>query len=300
VSVLRNDPIDLEEGWQIVSYYPNFPVEATFALRRIEDHLEVAKDGFGNFYVPSWGFSNIGDMRLGQGYYMKVDQDVELVYTTEEDGEGAMASLTHQSSVYDEPGLLPVHAVTGLNMSLLIKADDCLTGDIGVYAAGELVGSGVLQNGVCGISVWGDDPLTEAIDGALEGQPLEIRLFDGAGLRDVGFDMLAGEAVYETDALAVVRLDASGLLPDDYAITSAYPNPFNSTLRVGYALPEAADVKLNVYDLSGRLVAELVSGRAQAGVHTVVFDGSGLASGLYLLRYEAAGHTSQMKVALVK
>jgi len=90
------------------------------------------------------------------------------------------------------------------------------------------------------------------------------------------------------------------LLPDDYAITSAYPNPFNSMLRVGYSLPEAADVVLNVYDLSGRLVAELVSGRIQAGVHTVVFDGSGLASGVYMLLYEAAGHTSQMKVALVK
>jgi len=163
-----------------------------------------------------------------------------------------------------------------------------------------LVGSGVLRDGVCGISVWGNDPSTEAIDGALEDQPLEIRLFDGSDLRSVKFDVLAGEAVYETDALAVIRLDASGLLPDDYAITSAYPNPFNSVLRVGYSLPEATDVALNVYDLSGRLVAELISGRLQAGVHTVVFDGSRLASGLYLLRYEAAGHGSQMKVALVK
>jgi len=173
-------------------------------------------------------------------------------------------------------------------------------GDIGVYAAGELVGSGVLRDGVCGISVWGDDLSTEAIDGALEGQKLEVRLLDGAGLQLVEFDMLSGEAVYSTDALAVIRLDATGLLPDDYAITSAYPNPFNSTLRVGFSLPEAAVVELNVYDLSGRLVADLVSGRIQAGVHTVVFDGSRLASGVYMLRYEAAGHNSQMKVALVK
>ncbi|RKX23763.1 MAG: hypothetical protein DRP46_14250, partial [Candidatus Zixiibacteriota bacterium] len=65
MSVLRDEPIDLEQGWQIVSYYPRFPVEATLALSGIEDHLLIAKDGFGNFYVPSWDFSNMGEMCEG-------------------------------------------------------------------------------------------------------------------------------------------------------------------------------------------------------------------------------------------
>ncbi len=308
LSVLHDEPIDLEEGWQIVSYYPRIPVEATLALRSIEEHLVIAKDGFGNFYVPEWNFSNIGDMREGQGYYVNVDEDVRLIYTTQEE-EGAVAGgLVRHSSVYNTPGLLPIHQVTGSNMSLLVMESHplLLQGgskggcEIGVYAAGKLVGSGVLQNGVCGIAVWGDDPSTEAVDGALEGHCLDVKLLDENGIRTVEFDVLAGEAIYSTDALAVIQLDDSALLPNDFAITSAYPNPFNSVLRVGYSLPEAADVALNVYDLSGRLVAELVSGRIQAGVNTVVFDGSGLASGVYVLRYEAASHKSQMKVVLIK
>jgi len=88
--------------------------------------------------------------------------------------------------------------------------------------------------------------------------------------------------------------------PFVYRMDDPQPNPFNSMLRVGYSLPICADVALNMYDLSGRLVAELVNGRIQAGIHTVVFDGSGLASGVYVVRYEAAGHASQMKVVLVK
>ncbi len=297
-SVLFNDPIQLHEGWQMVSYYPRFPIEATIALSHIVDHLLIAKDGFGNFYAPEWGFSNMGEMCEGRGYYLKVDGELQLVYRIEQDGD--MAASQCSPIPHTKPEFLPVHAVTGENMSLLVMADAWLDGEIGVYADGELVGSGVFQGGACGIAVWGDDPMTDVIDGALDGQELEVKLIKKAGSRSVEFDVLSGKAVYSTDALAVIRLDGSALLPDDYAITSAYPNPFNATLRVDYALPEAADVNLNVYDLSGRLVAELVSGRAQAGVHTVAFDGSGLVSGVYVLRYEAAGHTSQMKVALVK
>jgi len=85
-----------------------------------------------------------------------------------------------------------------------------------------------------------------------------------------------------------------------FNLYAAYPNPFNSMLRVDYSLPMTADIRLNVYDLWGRTVAELVSGRAQAGSHTAMFDGSGLASGVYMLRYAASGYTSQMKVVLVK
>ncbi|MDP8237954.1 MAG: T9SS type A sorting domain-containing protein, partial [Candidatus Hatepunaea meridiana] len=86
----------------------------------------------------------------------------------------------------------------------------------------------------------------------------------------------------------------------EFTITSAYPNPFNSMMSVGFSLSEAAQVQLNVYDLNGRHVSQLASGHHQAGIHTAVFDGSNLASGVYMIRYEAAGHVSRLKIALVK
>jgi hypothetical protein len=89
-------------------------------------------------------------------------------------------------------------------------------------------------------------------------------------------------------------------MPTEFAITSAYPNPFNSVMRIGYALPEVTDVRLAVYDVTGRLVSELVRGRMQAGMHMTVFDGAALSSGVYVVRLDAAGRTSQVKVALVK
>ena len=308
MSVLRDAEISLSEGWQLISYFPRNPVEATIALSGIENNLIIAKDGYGNFYIPDWNFSNMGDMCEGQGYYINVDAGVNLVYLYERpDDEGAFAGF-HHSSVYDEPGQLPVHAVTGVNMSLLIfestppfdSPPGNRGGEIGIYADGELVGSGVLQNGICGISVWGDDPSTNETDGALEGQLFEIRLLSDGRLIAPEYTILAGETVYNTDGFAVVQLTASSAVPVEFGISSAYPNPFNSVMRISYGLVVAGDVSLNVYDLTGRHVAELVSGHFKAGTHAAVLDGIDLSSGVYLLRLESGGDVSQMKVALVK
>jgi len=60
-------------------------------------------------------------------------------------------------------------------------------------------------------------------------------------------------------------------------------------LTIRYALPEAAHVALQVYDVTGRRVAVLVRGEQAAGAHHALFDATTLASGLYLYRLEASG-----------
>ena len=337
MSVLRDRAIPLEQGWQIVSYYPRSSIDAIVALSGIVDHLIIAKDGRGNFYLPDWDFSNMGNMREGQGYYLNVDEDVELVYQIGEEAN-ALGSGMRQLSVYDAPGRLPVHAATGENMSLLVvesappfdsppaergrgiktEASPLLShertsipplllqegskggSEIGVYAGGELVGSGVIQNGVCGLAVWGDDPITEAIDGAVDGQALEIRMLDEYGLRNVAYEVLSGETVYKTNSFAVIRLTGGANIPAEFGIVSVYPNPFNYQTRIVYGLPETVEVNLCVYDLTGRRIVELAKGERQVGIHSLLFDGSCLASGVYLVRLEAGGETLQWKVALVK
>ncbi len=79
-----------------------------------------------------------------------------------------------------------------------------------------------------------------------------------------------------------------------------YPNPFNPLTRFSFSLPEAAFVNLKVYDLQGRLVAELVNGLRGAGNHEVTFDASSLASGIYLYRLSAGAEKFSGKLMLVK
>jgi len=76
-------------------------------------------------------------------------------------------------------------------------------------------------------------------------------------------------------------------LPKAFALQQNYPNPFNPSTTIEYELPKASEVRLSVYDMLGREVSVLVNERMDAGVHEVKFDGSNLASGVYLYRLQA-------------
>ena len=76
-------------------------------------------------------------------------------------------------------------------------------------------------------------------------------------------------------------------IPAAYKLFENYPNPFNPTTTIRYSVPELSAVTLEIYDISGRLVSELVHSDIQAGTHTLDFDGSSLASGIYVYKIKA-------------
>jgi hypothetical protein len=88
--------------------------------------------------------------------------------------------------------------------------------------------------------------------------------------------------------------------PESIHLYQNSPNPFNPATTLSFTLPEAAHVELTVFDLQGRVIAGLVNGLREAGVHEVTFDASQLASGLYFYRIEAGGFSSVKKMILMK
>ena len=88
--------------------------------------------------------------------------------------------------------------------------------------------------------------------------------------------------------------------PRSIQLFPAYPNPFNPTTTISYALSRASHTTLTVYDLLGREVAVLVDERVAAGDHQVVFDASRLASGVYLYKLSSGGFTETRRVVLAK
>jgi rhamnogalacturonan endolyase len=78
--------------------------------------------------------------------------------------------------------------------------------------------------------------------------------------------------------------DKENKLPSVFKLYQNYPNPFNPHTTIAFDLPNAVNVTISIYDVSGRLVSNLVNENYQAGSYKITFDGSNLASGLYFVR----------------
>jgi hypothetical protein len=79
-----------------------------------------------------------------------------------------------------------------------------------------------------------------------------------------------------------------------------YPNPFNPTTVIEFTLPKQEDVKLSVYNTLGEKVADLVNGRMSAGYHSVNFNATNIASGIYIYRITAGNFVALKKMMLIK
>jgi hypothetical protein len=89
-------------------------------------------------------------------------------------------------------------------------------------------------------------------------------------------------------------------LPNEFDLRQNYPNPFNPSTSLKYALPGAAHVKINIYDILGRRVATLVNENQQAGYYDITWNASEKTSGIYFARLEAEEFSKSIKMILLK
>jgi len=89
-------------------------------------------------------------------------------------------------------------------------------------------------------------------------------------------------------------------MPKTFELSSAYPNPFNPSTSIGLNISNEGHVDVKVFDLSGRVVATLLSGNFSAGYHDMKWNASKQASGMYLVRAEMTGDVAMQKILLLK
>jgi len=98
----------------------------------------------------------------------------------------------------------------------------------------------------------------------------------------------------------ILNVDEEILIPDIYALTMPYPNPFNSSVIVSFSLPVVSQTSIVLYDLSGKQVRTLASGHFSAGNHTITMQGDELSTGIYFLRMEAGEFVRTRRLLLLR
>jgi len=107
---------------------------------------------------------------------------------------------------------------------------------------------------------------------------------------------LIGITVYDPK----IGVESEEDLPRVFEISSIYPSPFNSTATIRYSLTEKSHTTVGVFDVTGRMVAELVNRDLPAGYHSAIVNANHLPTGLYFVRLTAGNRIDQQKIILVR
>ena len=124
--------------------------------------------------------------------------------------------------------------------------------------------------------------------------------------RDIDTNVLIWNYVSEYDLYGIIgceeRVTVDEYLQQKYSfnLNQNYPNPFNPSTQIQYALPEATQVTLEVFNSVGQKVMELVNGQQSAGYHTATFNASGLSSGVYFYKLSTSSFINTKKMLLIK
>gem|GEM_PF-3280650 len=126
------------------------------------------------------------------------------------------------------------------------------------------------------------------------------------GVYPAGTYYVVVDAFYWNGAPFTFTLGTAGATVDAheqalaFSLGHAMPNPFNPSTTLGYSVAQTGLASLKVFDLAGHVVATLVDGMVEAGSHSVVFDGSPLASGVYFATLQVGDGIQSQKLVLVK
>jgi len=308
--ILPDEDIPLGAGWNMIAYFPEYNLSAAtpyfYVLSPIIEHVIIAKDVLGRFLSPQFNFSNMDPWRETQGYLVKVNDDIVLNYpeilglepVVEPEPEHSIGSHWRSLTATDE------------NMSILVtsSSDYRLREDDWIAALAsdrEIVGTGkVTDDGRCGLAVWGDDPTTEEKDGLMDDSAFELRLWDVE--RELEFKLIVTSIcegsglIYQSNDFLALEVKVGCVIPNEFSLSPAYPNPFNATTKLQYNLPVASQVKIIVYDLRGRMVETVVSDMHSAGSYNAAWDAHGITSGLYLISMETDDFKTVRKVILAR
>jgi len=123
---------------------------------------------------------------------------------------------------------------------------------------------------------------------------------DGLTGCQMGWAVGFGGGIYKMTGSLVGTGNNQNEIPISYMLKQNYPNPFNPETVIEFSIPQAGFTKLNVYNLLGNEIAELVSGELSAGNYSVNFNEANVAGGVYFYTLSSGSYSSTKKMVIIK
>ena len=161
----------------------------------------------------------------------------------------------------------------------------------------QVIGARQWQGGIADVPVMGNDD-SDFTKGFIEtGSTPQFKLLKNDEL----INLIGEVPAWSNNQIYMIGyLEESIALPAVYSLSTAYPNPFNPTTTLSFAIPIDSEVSLSIYNLQGRQVTTLISGNMEAGYHSIIWDADSHSSGVYFVKMIAGEYVGTQKLMLVK
>lgn len=139
---------------------------------------------------------------------------------------------------------------------------------------------------------------TVKIDGDIDSMRFSNNSIQRTKLYKYPYEEFTDSTFHIIDRLTSIK--TNGEIPLTFSLSQNYPNPFNPTTNIKFNIPKMGNVKLNVYDISGKMIKELINTNLNAGSYSVVLNAENLSSGTYFYKLEAGEIINIKKMMLIK
>ena len=293
--------VPIVEGWNLIA--------GTSASSGIYDPDGIIISG--TLYGYNDGYYNASSIEPGEGYWVRATGDGEIMIDsawgrkTEIDFPEDIADATilsfknsynHEASLYCGVG---ISEEDKLSFSLPPTPP---VGGFDIRFAGDMKfvengGEILIQN-----EIW---PLIIHIQHPTSNIQNQSEWYIVDEVRGKEYRFSEKGTIEITEPTERITLYRNTLTPEHFALYQNYPNPFNSVTNIRYDLPKDSDVFLAVYDLLGREVAVLVSGKLVSGTYEVVWNGTDkfgslVSAGVYYYQIKTTKYTETKKLVLLK
>jgi len=299
-------PIHLYSGWNMLAYLRTNAMDCETALARITDNgnLKVMKNNAGAVYIPQYNINNIGNMIPGQGYMMYVTNSDNLIYPAN--------PLSKNSSNFQnsKPQCLIIgFDNTGNNASALVRIEGSSNFDeLGIYnQRSQLIGSGVIQNEIATITIWGNDIENDMQDAGDEGELLEMRYFNIIKQRfeDITIQNVKNLVVGNNEEFTYrkdIVYEIFGKMNVNSSISEmkVQPNPFYDATKIEFFNINECKGKIELFNTNGAKIRTIYEGIMKAGNQSFDLNANQLPSGEYNLIINLSGKSYLEKIVIAK